>query len=128
MLRCMVCSPFQPSNLLHMMQAVHQMKLPPLLSRKRPQDRMIQQFAVRPKFFLATRNDGIHLGNLRPNLGQHFLRRHSARPRYRRGFTPRRQVAESYDDQRAPTLRPGWDRGQRLARWATRSNPFTVPV
>src|SRR5256885_241250 len=79
---------------------------------------MIQQFAPRSEFFTTTRNNAIHLNDLRPNLGAHFLGWHPPRTRYLRRFSARGHVAESYDDKRPSALRPGCSCNQRLARFA----------
>ncbi len=65
----------QATDLLYVMQAMDQMKLSPLRGGERAEDRMVQQFAVRPKLFFATCKVVIHFGDFRANLGQNSLRR-----------------------------------------------------
>ena len=107
------CSLPQAPNLLYMVQAVHQVKLLPLRSRERAQDRMIQKFAARPKLFFTARNHVVHFGNLGPNPGQHCFRRQSARTRHRRGFPAGRKISQPHHHQCPPALLPGWLRGGR---------------
>ena len=73
------CTSPQPPNLLHMMPAMHQVKLPPLRPVSGPRMGWSSSSCRCAQLFFAARHDLIHLGDLRPNLGQHFLRRHSAR-------------------------------------------------
>jgi hypothetical protein len=65
----------QAADLLYVVQAVDEMKLSPLRGREGTEDRMVQQFAVRPKRFFAAREVVIHFGDFRANLGQNSLRR-----------------------------------------------------
>src|SRR5260370_262710 len=98
-----------------MEQAVDEVKLAPLGCGQWAEDRMVQQFPARSKFLFAACDDVIHLGDLWPNVGQHFLRGHSARAGYGWCFPAGRQVAESDDDQGPRSLRPTLPRRQGLA-------------
>ena len=44
---------FNCTDLLQVMQAVHEVKLSPFRCGERPEDRMIEQFAVRTQIFFA---------------------------------------------------------------------------
>ena len=71
----------QPSDLFYMMQAVNEMKLSPLCGGERPEDRMVEQLAARPKLFFATCDVVIHFGDFQTDLGQNLLWRQSPRTR-----------------------------------------------
>jgi len=102
------------ANLLDMMQAVHQVELPPLRGRERAEDGVVQQLSARAKLLFAARNDVVHLGDFRANLRQHLLRRDAAGTSHGWGFPARGQVAESDNYERAPALRPALGGDQRL--------------
>ena len=63
----------QPSNLFHVMQAMHKMKLSPLGCGEGAEDGMVQQFAARAQFLFAARNAVIHFGDFQPDFGQHLF-------------------------------------------------------
>jgi hypothetical protein len=102
----------QATQLLYVMQAVHDVKLPPLAGGEGSEDRMVEEFAPGAKLLLAAADDAVHLGDLRANLGQNFLRGNSARTSDGRGFAPRGQIAESDDDQGAASLSPSLGGGE----------------
>src|SRR5579864_3383197 len=76
----------QMSNLLHVMQAMHEMKLSPLTCGEWTENGMVQHFAARAKVMFAAGNAFVHFGDFCPNLGQHLFWRQSARTRDGRGF------------------------------------------
>jgi len=94
------------------MQAVHDVKLPPLAGGEGSEDWVVEELAPGAKLLLATADDVVHLGDLRANLGQYFLRGNSARTSDGRGFAPRGQVTESYDDQGTASLSPSLGGGE----------------
>ena len=104
----------QAADLFYVVHAVEQVKLPPLGCGERTKDRVIEEFAVGPKFFFAARHQVIHFSNLGANLGQHFLQGNAARPSHGRGFPACGEIAESQDDERLRPLLPGLSGGQRL--------------
>jgi hypothetical protein len=53
----------QDTDLLYVVQAVDEMKRSPLCGRERAEDRMVQQFAERPKLFFAAREVVVHFGD-----------------------------------------------------------------
>ncbi|SRR5579864_3138647 len=98
-----------------MMAAVDQVKLPPLRRRQRSQNRVVQEFAGRSQLLFAERDDVIHFGDFRANLGQNFLPRQAARTCYGRSFPARWKISQPYDDESAAPLLQGWFRRQWLA-------------
>ena len=105
----------QAAKLLYVMQAMHQMKLPPLVCRERAEDGMIEKFLARPEFFFAAANNVIHLSDLRADLGTHFFGGNSAGASDGRGFPAGGQMAESHNHQGSASLCPGLSGGQGLA-------------
>lgn len=88
----------QATDLFYVVQAVDEMKLSPLRGREGPEDRMVQEFAARPKLFLAAREVGIHFGDFLANLSENLLWRQSSRTGYCGGFPSGGHVSELNDD------------------------------
>src|SRR5579864_1121095 len=54
----------QPSNLFHMMQAVHQVKFSPLASGEGSEDGMVEQRTARAQVLFTARNAVVHFADL----------------------------------------------------------------
>ena len=106
----------QTADLFYVVHAVEPVKLSPLGGGQRAENRVIEEFAVRPKFCFAARHHVIHFSNLGANLGQHLLHGNAARTSYGRGFPAGRKVAESQNDEGARPLPPSLSGGQLTSR------------
>jgi len=60
-------------QLLHMMQPVHKVKLPPLCDGEGTEQGMIEYLGTRSESNSTSGKDLIHLGNLRCDLGHDFF-------------------------------------------------------
>lgn len=98
------------------MQAMHEMKLSPVCAAKRTQNRVVEQFSTRPKFFFAACDALIHLQDFRREPGTYLFRRQSSRQRHSRRLSPGRQISQAHHHQRLSTLYPGLSFRQRLIR------------
>jgi hypothetical protein len=97
-----------------MMQAMHQMKSPPLIDREGAEKGMIENFDAPTELGGASGEELIHLGNLGQNFGQDFLPRESPGPCLRRRFPSLRQIVEPENDERLGTVFPSRLRPKRF--------------
>jgi hypothetical protein len=115
----------QLPNLLHMMQPMHQVKVPPLFSTQRPENGMIQQ-CRRPSAF----SQRAIMSSISPiiapisALRQHFP--HGQPAWTGRGWSvpSGRQITETEHDQPSPTMCPGRARRHRLLRFGHTAESF----
>jgi hypothetical protein len=105
----------QAAELLYVMQAMHQVKLPPLGCRERAEDGMIEKFLARSEFLLAAANNVIHLSDLRADFGTHFFGWNSAGASDGRGLPAGGQMAESHNHKGSASLGPGLSSREGLA-------------
>jgi hypothetical protein len=105
----------QASKLLYVMEAMHQMKLPPLGCRERAEDGMIEKFLARSEFLFAAANNVVHLCDLRANFGTHSFGGDSAGASDGRGFPAGGQMAEPHNHKGSASLCPSLSGGQGLA-------------
>jgi hypothetical protein len=94
----------QAAKLLYVMQAMHQMELPPLGCRERTEDGMIEKFLARSEFLLAAANNVVHLSDLRADFGTHFFGWNSAGASDGRGFPAGGQMPESHNHKGSASL------------------------
>src|SRR5258708_6539053 len=97
-----------------MVQAMDQMKLPPLSRGERTQKRVVEQFISRAEALSAGRDDRIHLGDLGADFRQNFFGSDAARASEGRRFPASRKIAYSQDHKRSSPLRPSRGRRQRF--------------
>jgi hypothetical protein len=105
----------QAAELLYVMQAMYQVKLPPLGCRERAEDGMIEKFLARSEFLLAAANNVIHLSDLRADFGTHFFGWNSAGASDGRGLPSGGQMAESHNHKGSASLGPGLSSREGLA-------------
>ena len=67
----------QSRDLPHVMAAVDEVKLPPLLCRQRTQDRMVEDLDARAIALFALRDDLAHGCDLRADISDDFFRGHA---------------------------------------------------
>ena len=104
----------QFSNLLYVMQAMHQMKFPPLIDREGAEEGMIENFDATAESGGASGEQLIHLGNLGQNFGQDFLPRQSPGPCVRRRFPSLGQMVEPENHERLAPVFPSRLRPKRF--------------
>lgn len=107
-----------------MMPAVNPVKLPPLLHRQRPKNRMVQNLCPRTELALALIELRGHRINLCKYRWLNLLCGHSTRKRALRGFATGRKESCAQEEQCCQALRGCRSRGQRSSLLQASSESF----
>jgi len=90
-----------------MMPSMPEMEFSPLRNREWPQEGMFQHLGMGPKFRRTAGENGIHFGDLQPDLRQYLFRRQVSWAGDWRSLHPIGEISEIEHHQRRCALFPG---------------------